>query len=112
LFDYRWPDGERTRTSVESQAEGETLSLRTRLAILDGTWPEFREVAIRSRSGGETEAEVLARRPVRFGPLCDLYLDLYVQVKNRSLRTKRNFLQAFKGRWEDVPLAGFGLLRF
>jgi integrase len=101
---HYWPDGQRTRVRCESEAKVEELNLRIQLAEIDGTWLGLRGVLLGNR---DEDVANLCRGP--FLAVADKYFRDHVTVHNKAFRSKRSFLERFKGRWGTRPFRSINL---
>jgi integrase len=101
---HYWPDGQRTRIRCENEAKAEELTLRIKLAEIDGTWLGLRGVLVGNR---DEDVADLSRGP--FTAVADKYYKDHVTVHNRGFRAKRSFLKRFKKRWGNRPFRSINL---
>ena len=101
VLNVNWPDYQRNRIRVPNEEKGNELRLRIELAIADGSWSSLRQILLEKKS-----PELLRGR---FQAVADEYVQNWVMVHNRSVKTKKAFINRFKSRWKLLPIRTFSV---
>jgi integrase len=102
VLDISWPDYLRNRIRIPDDGmKANEMRLRIELAIADGSWQGLRDTLLAKK--------IPALLLGYFDAVADEYQKAWVEVHNRSVKSKRSFIDQFKNRWKSLPIKMLGI---
>jgi integrase len=102
VLDISWPDHLRNRIRVpDDEGKANELRLTIELSIANGSWLAVRETLLAKKN-----PELIAGS---FSAVADDYYQSWVEVHNRSAKSKKTFIERFKERWKSLPIRALGI---